>query len=724
MKDRLGSKLGNEHAVEDSGFAVSSHEATFGVLPFTVPTSVRDSRIPTTSGKEAIAFVLDSSGSMNRMVESIESSHESRFQLAKSLISETIASYITLNQDKNTFCIIVVVGANETKHHLQEFGNGQDVLFPNVLELNGYRSQKTYKSGGEDGCISEMGMMRPSTHLLQDLQKVDNANQEKEILSNFCDGVIVAADSLHRHLSNSTQSRYVRRRLLIFTDADSPIHSFNPEQMQVVLEGLQQLSCQVEVIGIDFDPIHNLDFSKSSNIIAEDKSHDRPEERTFSRNSTDDQAMESNCASGSIGADAAELMSISSDASSCDSCVSCVDYKEENIKLLISIAQITRGSVVDATTFNTRLQQLIHTADSKSTLRKMELHIAPALSISARFSLCLKEATLQRLKRQVIMLDETEEKPLCNTLGEEMLSDIQTTAEHYDKEGYDAQVVEVAQRTTAFRYGSVLIPMDDMDGERMKYRSGNLKLKGSAINMSILGYRPQRELQLQLLMGPPYYIVAGTAETEHPERSANAIASLGQAMDELHKYAICSFIKSKNADPIIGVLLPLPLRSDLQSNNSSDAKSISKYALSFVQMPYSEEVLHLELPSLQSAQQAVTDQSINEGLKTCYNLIDSLMIDPKELNTTQVPNPCISSVIKTTIKRTTQKDAIQDIEVVRPTLNIEENKRRLTQETYLSNMQKFLNVFAVSRPINEIYNATGRPTKKTRLYWSDALENS
>jgi hypothetical protein len=167
--------------------------------------------------------------------------------------------------------------------------------------------------------------------------------------------------------------------------------------------------------------------------------------------------------------------------------------------------------------------------------------------------------------------------------------------------------------------------------EGQKYRpphrggaAANPSASSTPILISILGYRPYTELPLHVCIFPLYFIVRGSTCNECPARAgSDSIASLGQAVENLQRYALCSFIKSKDADPINGILMPLLLlqyhhtgKDDNNSNNnntrggdSDDPKN--KCALCFLQMPFVEKFIPLSLPSLpaqtENAQQASSE---------------------------------------------------------------------------------------------------------------------
>jgi hypothetical protein len=228
--------------------------------------------------KEAIAFVLDASLTMNAPLDmGVNEQKQTRLSLAKSIVSDTIASYIRRDHqttnNTNIDCIIVVVGTKDTYHHLQlrevnvetdntndeeededEVGTEHDScenessesetetttvvhhdVFPNVTEINGCRKHENDNMEHDNN----RRMMRPNVEMLRHLSEVQvtsaaetETTEAVKIKADFCDGLIVAADSLHRQMSNSNDSNEsenesTSRRLLILTDACSPVHSLD-----------------------------------------------------------------------------------------------------------------------------------------------------------------------------------------------------------------------------------------------------------------------------------------------------------------------------------------------------------------------------------------------------------------------------------------------------------------------------------------------------------------
>ena len=81
----------------------------------------------------------------------------------------------------------------------------------------------------------------------------------------MCDGLILAADALHR----KTSGRKYRRRIVMITDAEHEVN-VNGEQLMHVLGELNKMEVEFTVLGIGFD-----DVSRSICIKDEDDSHRR-----------------------------------------------------------------------------------------------------------------------------------------------------------------------------------------------------------------------------------------------------------------------------------------------------------------------------------------------------------------------------------------------------------------------------------------------------------------
>jgi hypothetical protein len=191
--------------------------------------------------------------------------------------------------------------------------------------------------------------------------------------------------------------------------------------------------------------------------------------------------------------------------------------KRMNEQLLISVARLTGGSIIAASTMKEIAESTLGKCIPKSAKKNIQFHIAPGLKIEAKCSLLLSKAPFPSLKKDAIQLDEYGQ-PKIDGNDEVMTNAIVTdTTTHWDADNKDVEVPP-ENRISAFRYGVDLIPMSSLDYVGLK-----LTLSDPAIR--ILGYTEQSTVPHSAMIGSPYAISGGDSH-----RVCCAIAALSQAL--------------------------------------------------------------------------------------------------------------------------------------------------------------------------------------------------
>uniref|UniRef100_A0A7S4RKV0 VWFA domain-containing protein n=1 Tax=Ditylum brightwellii TaxID=49249 RepID=A0A7S4RKV0_9STRA len=594
--------------------------------------------------KEAVMFILDSNASMNTPYSCSSSSSTSlgnasipedntRLSCSKSAMTTMICDLML--QSKSNEAGVVVLKTKETRHHL--YDNQQVVPFPNIVEL------------------SENGLSKPTINLLRHIQKVhsvDDVTTSSSLRGDFCDGIIVAADALYKRTNNK---RY-KRKIVLFTDAAHRV-DINAEQMLIVVESLRKLDCTLIVIGLDFS--YSAEFDAPA-MVKEDAEKDdcmeddtKQEKVDIDIGCIDDDnkcAYEKyrilkkkdsdHAAKNSDDDDSSKLIRINKNKEHLAQYI-----KSENEKLLISLARLTGGSVIAASTMYQILQAISSKKRiPKSMRRKMEFIIAPGLSINARFSLLISKASLPSLKKEYVMVNPDGTNKV-DGLGEIMTSALSMSVTHWDADDENVEV-RLDQQTKAFKYGSDLVPIGGFDLEGLKMRSN--------VSLSILGYVNASVIMRSILIGPTYAVYGDISN----KRACVAISALSQGLLKSKKVAICRFVKSKDADPLIGALFPLVITRS-SARDKSEEKPARKASLNsplpnklfFVQLPFAEDVQKISIPVKNGSNGNDDKHKQRQEARVCDELIDSLMLPKDGLFGGTIPNPTIRSFHKTVINR-------------------------------------------------------------------------
>lgn len=295
--------------------------------------------------------------------------------------------------------------------------------------------------------------------------------------------------------------------------------------------------------------------------------------------------------------------------------------KSQNEQMLQKLVSGLRGSYVsihDLEKVYSISKGAFSGGQRMATKRKMVLHIAPELSIEIRSSLQLSKASsLPSLKRELVLMDDDKINPLVNSLGEEEKGEITENTVYVDAED-PTKKLGSKQKCKAFLYGNQIFPLGEMDFKGLKMLSDPC--------ITILRYEPENTIPLHFIIGPPYVITPDNDSI----RAQQALSALVQALKELKQLAVCSMVKTKNADPVMGVLFPI-----LEQH---------QHYLLFQQMPFSDDVKPLNLSSLPT----VSDECVS----VCDDLIDSLMIlDKHTLCNSDIPNPLIYNFYKSLLNR-------------------------------------------------------------------------
>jgi hypothetical protein len=319
----------------------------------------------------------------------------------------------------------------------------------------------------------------------------------------------------------------------------------------------------------------------------------------------------------------------------------------------------------------------------RSARKNIQFHIAPGLKIEAKCSLLLSKGPFPSLKKDAIQLDESGQ-PKIDGNDEVMTNAIVTDTSHWDADNKDVEVPP-ENRTSAFRYGVDLIPMSSLDYVGLK-----LTLSDPAIR--ILGYTEQSTVPRSAMIGSPYAISGGDSH-----RVCCAIAALSQALHRLHKVAICTFVKTKHADPMLGALFPLQEETKSQPTR-----------LFFIQVPFANDMRQFNMLPLEASLEDTAES------RACDNLIDSLMLSPDSLRSEQIANPAIRSFRKTIKNRAVDPSSTAIISA----RDHESLDLMSTPCEVLERAASSLEAFRKTFPRKRVVEPDGNDKKKPR-YWTE-----
>jgi len=554
--------------------------------------------------KEVTVFVLDTYSSMNNPYSSSSSSgqhQQTRLECAKEALESWISDLMI--QSKLNEVGVVLLKTIETSHHLDEDD------FPNLTFL-------------PEGVVT-----RPTIQLLRRLQKVECSSQDS-IRGDIMDGLVIAADALRRR----TLGKRCNRSIVILTDASHEV-LIQEKQVLRVVDSLREMDCKLHVIGLDFTESAIFDRAlRQSDAAVENrkrKENNEEDDGTQMEESSNEEEDDNDTRISSSSTD--NSGSYSDDDDEDDDCAS---RKRDTERFLISVARLTGGSVRAANSMKQMLEQNLGKRIPKSARKKCSFLLAPTIDpLDVRVYLILSKTNLPTLKREAKLLGEDGKTPLVDGLGNFVTSELETTTDHFD--AVDKQMgVDETSRTRAVKYGSDWIPLNDFDLRGLKRRSD--------VNITVLGYSDQSNIigsSRGLLMGPSY----GVSPDGTSRRAEATLAALAIAMHRLSSCAICTYVKTQDADPLLTVLFPHVITKKITSSSGKENEDDKEYRLVLLQLPFCGDVVKLTTPSLE-------EHCTPDKKAVCDALIDSMMLPPS-FEYSKIPNPAIRSFRKTVVQR-------------------------------------------------------------------------
>ena len=569
--------------------------------------------------KEAIIFIVDANHTMdvpyNNATANPEGESITRLTAVKEAVLEKIAT-MAWQSSTHEFGV-VILKTRYTHHHLYDTSTNNiskfftsdrikveddDVPFPNLIEIE---------------------LTRPSHHILNAIKSIRaTASTVQTPEADFCQSLILAADTLYRRTAN----KKYKRSIVLFTDAEHEV-DVDGERLECVLNGLKKMDVSLEVVG--------LGFREEGVFVKQEDEDDVIDVDENDDNNDDEEEVVDLCVDDEEASDSKIHAEIQPDSHDFRMLI-----KRENEKLLLSHAQQTGGAVLAANGQNiTTLLESYRAKNSESsnsrfTRNKCEFKITPNLTIETRYSKMVEQKSLPSLKRDAYLLDGVTGQPMKDGGGEFMTTPIDSIIYHTLQKNPDNPedgTIEVPQesRTDAYRFGSDLIPLGKMD------MAGINSAFKSPKSVEMIGYIPSKDvIQSGLTLGPAYALYGG----KESNRSMTAVAALAEAMNVKDLWGFCRFVKSANGDPRLAVLVPRKIEQ--KSQVSSESSNSGGWYLALLQLPFADDVNVLKPPEVPTDHLNLGDY--NES-NVCDELIDSLMIADDELDSITISHPALKS---------------------------------------------------------------------------------
>ncbi|GFH53521.1 hypothetical protein CTEN210_09997 [Chaetoceros tenuissimus] len=583
------------------------------------------------TSKQAVVYILDASPSMNEPYKNAgndstsnkETNKQTKLEAAKEAITGLVTELML--ESKTNECSIIVLNTEKTNHHLHSDDDKEvqdaldedddyEIMFPKITEL--------------------CPIIRPNLDLLRDLQKVsvvanerDSLDEDESRQGGFCDGILLAASSMRK----KTAGKKFARKIILFTDAERQV-DIHFDLLDDAIEDLRDMNCTMTVIGLDFE--RSAEFDEAAAIEAGEQNEDQqeggdPKHRRDSDDTTVEEG-ETNIEQDQEDTNTNDIDMDERPDSPSDEQVRAERVKDDNEMFLISFTKYTGGEVHAASDIQQMLTESMGKRLTKSTLNKIEFHIAPGIAVNARMSIATSRQNVPSLKKHAVSFD-AEGNSIRNMFGEIIGEPIVQDTSHWDVDKEDIEVFLI-DRADAYAYGSDLIPIGKLDLEGLKQRSPP--------KVSIIGYVSTSRIPISAWIGPMRLLSGPGA------KAGTAISALAQALEKTNQFAIVRYIKQTDADPEMGILSPYTPKSD---DDEEESKSKPKY-LSYTKIPFADDVESLLMLPL------VNDISGEKGQKACDELIDAFMLPDDALVSSKIPNPAIRTFRKTMIKRALDRD--------------------------------------------------------------------
>lgn len=767
------------------------------------------------SNKDAIVFILDTFQTMStpttgRKISGKED--EERINLNRIATSiEMIENMIVdiMNRSKTNEIGLLLLHTEKTHHHLydqlDDYKNQKikneptmdDEVCDDVVKSDGIKidldsdfdvpmntksdfqtnsqAKNTDNSTrlGFDHITELIPLQRPTIYTLREIRSIINDHNNtqtsssfKQSCGGFINGIIVATDVLY----TKTYAKKFNRKIVLFTDGEHPIQDLLYPYMDVILESMRDMNCELIVYGFGFMDVHcclgntnNDNYDDNVGIrIKNEEEHSESQDKDLQNEIVKSKHESDNPDPDIIMKEEAKATTDQLDRHT-------TLIKSENQKLLNSLVQYTSGKIhsiyLSSSTNSTVVTTLVNVGNDngggdtqrnykKTTLFRNKLNIAPngLLSIPVRVSAYTTPSKFPTLKAAAVVYDtntsssfddnddvmqQQQQKVVkIDALGDEVTTGILKESSHWDIDKPEVEV-ELKYRTKGYLYGSDVIPVNQYDLEGLKYCIPSYQKSSSSVSavhnlppfINILGYTSLDAIPMRYWMGPIDMVSPEMdGDTSYYINTCKIFSSIAQALYELKKVAICTHIAKKNGNPRICILSPFletKIMSKLNSNNNDDGttKDLEKDSVKnekkippichmvLVKIPFADDVQNLNLYPI--------DNSIGDekALKVCDDLIDQFMLPSNVLQSETIPNPALNSFYKTVVNRAISNNKIDKVIITRRDGSKSINDEISTPRDLLDGGTMILKRFREIFPLEVVEN--NKEKKKKKKFWHD-----
>lgn len=206
----------------------------------------------------------------------------------------------------------------------------------------------------------------------------------------------------------------------------------------------------------------------------------------------------------------------------------------ENSRMLSSIAQTTGGSCSTVYSLDDILSKFVGkgVVPRKS---KITFELTKHIKLPAIYYGKTSAGSLPTLKKQSMKVDIDEDDP---NAGKVKIDRVYRNPDNPDEE------VGLEDRQKGFKYGKEYIPVMAEDEDAMKFHDEPC--------VRILGFTSANLIPRHYFMSTAT-VVAGAPDFDY---ARVCISALAHALRRSHNVAICRFVKTSRADPVLGVLMP------------------------------------------------------------------------------------------------------------------------------------------------------------------------
>ena len=395
----------------------------------------------------------------------------------------------------------------------------------------------------------------------------------------WLDAVVVGMDLIH----NSTEGSKVRsKRIIVLTDMGCEA---SDDKLEMVMDAIKRDQVEFTFLLPDWDDLHGSDSTNDGNeengISHHDNSRGEPQKRNGDKNDMPSSRGETKPRTAIQDAGVIIMESISRVSPEAERCG-------------IKVAQ--------ELLFNKERKK------KKSMAWKVDLEIGPDIRIPTAGFVAVRRENPKSWKRCLAKESSSSDAGFDELKPE-------TT---FVRNNEDQEVVEPENLIDAFKYGSKVCPMSEVEKSAGKYESGPKSL-------ILIGFVKRAEVPVSLLLGDGCMMFQPVMESDY---SKMALSSLVEAMVREEMVAIVRRVYCKNSAPKLAALIP---------EDSTDTEQEGNRSLVYIELPFSEDLRTYQFPPLWSSANDISTQSAkndptSDQLKAVDNLIDNMMLESEDQN--------------------------------------------------------------------------------------------